>query len=159
MFKIIPEYQNYACSESGEMMNVKTGRLLSKSINQKGYVQHCISINGKRKVVFPHRLVAELYVDNPENKPFVNHIDGNTQNNNYKNLEWCTNGENIKHAIYVLGRNCGGKNKKSVLCVETGKIYESTLEIEKELGIKNSWISAICNGKKKSARGLHFKYV
>lgn len=159
MFKIIPEYPNYACSENGDMINIKTGRVLSKSLNQKGYVQHCISINGKKKVVFPHRFVAQLFVNNPENKPYVNHIDGNPQNNNYKNLEWCTNSENIIHSVKVLNRQLGAKNRKPVKCLETNKIYESTVAVEKELGISNSWVSSVCNGRKKSAKGLHFEYV
>lgn len=159
MFKVIPEYPNYACSQNGDMINIKTGRILSKSINQKGYVQHCISINGKRKVVFPHRFVAELFVDNPENKNFVNHIDGNPQNNNYKNLEWCTNSENILHAIHTLNKDLAKNKRKKVKCIETNVVYESTVAAEKDLGIGNAWISSICNGRKKSAKGLHFQYV
>lgn len=159
MYKTIPEYSRYACSENGDIINNETGKLLSKSINQKGYIQHCISIKGKRKIIFPHRIVAELFVENPENKPFVNHIDGDKQNNNYTNLEWCTNSENILHAIHVLNMDFAGKNRKTVKCLETEEIYSSTLEVERKLGINNSLVSAVCNGKKKSAKGLHFAYI
>lgn len=159
MYKTIPEYPKYACSEDGEIINTQTGKPLSKSINQKGYIQHCISIKGKRKIIFPHRIVAELFVDNPENKPYVNHIDGNKQNNNCTNLEWCTNSENVRHAIYVLNMDFAGRNKKAVKCLDTGEIYNSTLEVERKLGIDNAWVSMICNGKKKSAKGLHFAYI
>lgn len=159
MFKTIPEYPKYECSEEGIIINKQTKKPLSQSVNQKGYIQHCVSVNGKRHIIFPHRIVAQLFIPNPENKPFVNHIDGNQQNNNYKNLEWCTNRENIIHAIYTLGIKCGGLNKRSVLCIETGKIYDSAVAAEKELGIPNSWINSICRGKKKSAKGLHFIYA
>lgn len=53
----------------------------------------------KRKTLLVHRLVAKMYIPNPENLPFVNHKDGNKQNNNYHNLEWCTREHNARHAF------------------------------------------------------------
>lgn len=159
MYKQIPEYPDYACSPDGEIINLKSGKMLSKSINRKGYIQHCISVNGKRRIIFPHRIVATLYVDNPNNKPYVNHIDGNKQNNSYKNLEWCTARENTLHAINVLNLEIGGTNKKAIICLETGKIYPSIMAAEKELNIPNSYINQVCKHKKKSAYGYHFQYI
>jgi len=63
--------------------------------HSKGYKK----INFKNKSYYVHRLVAMVYVPNPDNKPEVNHKDGNKLNNHYSNLEWCTTYENRRHAI------------------------------------------------------------
>lgn len=160
MFKTIPEFPRYACSEEGVIINQETGKTLSQSINQKGYIQHCISVNGKRHIIFPHRIVAELFIEKVDGKPYVNHKDGNKTNNNKNNLEWCTNSENILHAINTLGiKTFAGINRRAVTCIETGKTFPSIVDAEKETGIPNSWINMICKGKKQSAHGYHFKYA
>lgn len=159
MFKSIPQFPGYNCFDNGDIYSLKTEKILSKCVNRKGYFYHCISVNGKRHIIFPHRLVAELFIPNPENKPFVNHIDGNKQNNNVSNLEWCTAKENTSHAIHVLNKQNGGKNKKAVRCIETGEIFESGVEAGKKLNIHIGLINQICNHKKKSAKGLHFEFV
>ena len=158
-WKDIPNYQKYECSDTGVIRNKFTKHELSKNINRGGYIQHCVSINGKRHILFPHRIVANLFVDNPDNKPVVNHLDGDKTNNVSNNLEWCTNQENIVHAIKVLNTIHPGQNKRAIKCLETGKVYSSILEAEKDLGINNSWINAICHGKKKSAHGMHFEFI
>ena len=74
-------------------------RILSDRIDNKGYKSCCLFKDGKRKYMSVHRLVAFNFIDNPENKPCVNHIDGNKLNNNFENLEWCTYQENTQHAF------------------------------------------------------------
>lgn len=66
------------------------------------YYQVTLSKNGTQKMFSPHRLVAEAFIPNPNNKPYVNHIDGNGKNNNVDNLEWTTNRENQNHAVRIM---------------------------------------------------------
>jgi hypothetical protein len=74
------------------------GIFLKPSINHDGYYEIVLSKNGKSKMFRLHRVIAKTFLDNLENKPQVNHIDGNKLNNNINNLEWCTCKENINHA-------------------------------------------------------------
>ena len=73
---------------------LKEERELSTWVNNRGYFTVCFN----KQTFMVHRLVASAYCENIENKPFVNHKDGNKLNNHYSNLEWCTQAENLKHA-------------------------------------------------------------
>jgi hypothetical protein len=76
---------------------------------ETGYLCQTLLVNGKSKRFYIHRLVAIIYIPNPSNKPWVNHIDGNRSNNNINNLEWSTISENIKHSYTNLGRTYKGR--------------------------------------------------
>lgn len=77
-------------------IGVKGGVLIPKD-NGKGYLRVKLTKNNKEKRIMLHRLIATAFVENPLNKPNVNHIDGNKKNNTINNLEWCTQSENMKH--------------------------------------------------------------
>lgn len=89
-------------SKKGLIVNQLVNEVIKKSILDKdGYQKVCIWKNGKSKNVFVHRLVAIAFINNPENKPQVNHIDENKENNKYTNLEWSTSLENIRHGTGI----------------------------------------------------------
>lgn len=89
----------YEISNKGVIRNVHTGKLIYGTINSRGYVRASLTKNGFKKNVSVHILVAQSFVDNPHNKPYVNHKDGIRTNNDANNLEWCTQKENVNHAI------------------------------------------------------------
>ena len=90
---------DYAISINGEIKSYKTNKFLVVHPCHKGYFRiRLIGNNGQRKTYAVHRLVATVYIPNPENLPQVNHIDGNKQNNHASNLEWCTNLINMQHS-------------------------------------------------------------
>ena len=85
--------------KSLKRFNVPQDRLLNQvSLNNKGYHTVMLSANGSPKRFLIHRLIAISFIPNPNNKPYINHIDGNPLNNSISNLEWCTQKENMVHA-------------------------------------------------------------
>lgn len=115
-----------------------------------------LSKQGKGKNYRVHRLVAEAFIPNPENKPQVNHIDENKTNNKVKNLEYCDNRYNSSYG--TRGLRIGSKLSRKVKCIETGIIYSSISEASKETNITTSNIIAVCQGIYKQTHNCHWTY-
>lgn len=98
-WKKIPDFPLYACSPSGTIKNIKRDKVLRPTKDKNGYKKVLLCKNGYHKNIAVHRVVALTFLDNPNNLPQVNHIDGNKINNNVSNLEWCSNYDNMQHAI------------------------------------------------------------
>lgn len=150
-------FDRYEVSDCGLVRNKESGKLLKTFVNDKGYEIVSLWIDQRDKKFRVHRLVAEAFIPNPENKSQINHIDGNKLNNHKNNLEWSTNSENIMHRYYSLGLGLIRK----VRCVETGVVYQSQKEAERLTGINGANISSCCTHRPKyiTAGGYHWEFV
>lgn len=127
--KELKDYPNYQIDITGNIYS--KNKIKATSITKKGYKIVNLSNNGVAKSFSVHRLVAIHFINNPDNLPQVNHIDGNKLNNHIDNLEWCTNQENILHAIKI-GLNDYKRNTKGI---QNGN---SKLSLEQVNDIKSS---------------------
>lgn len=138
--------------------------------NSLGYLIVGLSKNGKPKNIKVHRLVALSFIENPESKPFVNHIDGVKTNNHVSNLEWATASENSSHAFSIglhKGSHYGLKgsrnpNSKKVSQYSENNVlintFSSITEAYEDTGVHAQNISFACNDKYKKAGGFIWKY-
>lgn len=102
----------YEVSDDGRVRKV-CGKELGQWLSELGYCR--VRLSAPRAMILVHRLVAKAFIPNPDDKPFVNHIDCCRSNNKAENLEWCTQAENLKHSE-LLGRMKRGfaqKGKRS----------------------------------------------
>ena len=127
IWKPIKDFETkYEISSKGRIRNLKTGHIL-KMTNQYGdYFRIILYDEIKNKSCYVHRLVAEHFIDNPNNYPCVNHKDLNKQNNNVSNLEWCTYSYNTKDAILKGANTMSGFNNhnKNKFKNKYGKIFQ-----------------------------------
>lgn len=140
------------------------GKVLTGVKNRSGYLIIRTSISAEKITLRPHRIVAGVFVPNPENKPQVNHLDGDKSNNSAANLEWVTNSENQLHAIASgLKYMPVGKNAmrfERAVDVFRNSIYITTLYGNADMagfGVDYRNVSACLLGKRKTHRGYTFK--
>ena len=149
-FYPIVDYEGYYITTDGRVWSEKSKKFLSVFPDKDGYLLCSLSHEGKSKPHKVHRLVALSFLPNPENKPQVNHIDGNKANNHIDNLEWASAKENIKHAL-----NSGLINSKlseeDVLYIRTNYIPKSPdfggRALAKKFNVVPSVISNVVKGK------------
>lgn len=175
VWKDIDEYKGlYQVSNWGRIKSVerilKDGRswkekILKTSKNNRGYLTVGLWKNGKCKSYLVHRLVAEAFLNNPDNLPIINHKDQNPSNNNVDNLEWCNQKYNVNYGTAIqrkAEKQINGKLSKTVyqytLDGELIAEYPSTNEVERQLGYKQPSISYCCNGQRKTAYGYKWTY-
>lgn len=157
----------YQVSSLGRVKSLNYNRTgkerILKAGKCNGYLRVVLCKEGEIKNHFVHRLVAIAFLPNPNNYPQINHRDEDKTNNTIQNLQWCSSQYNInygtrnKRMSESLTNN--PKRSKKVLCVETGVIYISTHQVEREFEFSKGHISKVCTGKRKTCGGFHWIYI
>ena len=171
MNKPIKGFEHYTVDENGVIVNTATGVTKTPTSNHsgKGYWYVDLYNNGLRKRQFIHRLVADAFIANPDNKPFVNHIDGNPANNHISNLEWCTAKENVSHAGKIIKTmhqyelaNLKRERAVKQMDYRSGRllaVYRSIQGASRATGIPSSNIVAHLKGRQTRTRQFCWCYV
>lgn len=160
----------------------KQEKILDGWISKEGYRKVSFYKDNKRKDYLVHRLVAESFIPNPNNKPFIDHIDTNRTNNKIDNLRWATQKENCNNVIskknyvdsskqlYISGKSnriIGAKGKDNprskkiiqlTLNNEPIKIWDSVREVGRH-GFLSSCVGHCCRGKRKTHKGFKWMYL
>ena len=187
LFKDIPfTYGKYSIDEYGRVKrNPKPSktrkdrgvkeRILKPWKNNKGYYLVALRINNKTEKFLVHRLVAMVFIDNPEGYKLVNHKDSNTENNHVSNLEWCNHSQNNKHG-YDFGNRVltetqleSRRKPKTYLhkkvvqldkdTLEVIATYNSVTEASKLTGYNLSAIANCCKGRRSTSYGFKWQYI
>lgn len=163
-WKDIEGYEGlYQISNLGRVKSLGNGKsnnskekILKCGKSKQGYIFVSLSKKGKKKNYLIHRLVAQAFIDNPDNLPEVNHINEDKTNNCVDNLEYCNRTYNINYGTRTE------KTQKPILqFTKEGKFvkkWDGIREVERELGFSHSHISKCCKGKCKSVGGFKWCY-
>lgn len=162
-WKHYPGHPELLISDGGTVIRNKRGKWneLNQYDNERGYLR--VGFTDKTIPECVHTLVAETFVHNPdpENKKYVNHIDGNKHNNAASNLEWVTSGENQEHAyrIGLRAPNFIQKTMRPIRIIETGELFRGIGECARVIDGNPGHIHECLNGTRHTHRGYHFEYA
>ena len=162
-YKAIVGYEGlYEVSNLGNVRSLRFGKIkiLKQGTQAHGYLKVVLCVGREVKNFLVHRLVAQAFLPNPNNKPAINHVDGNKQNNHANNLEWAQPSENTRHGLRL---GLIPDNRKPVVATNAVTGVETTFpsiwDAAKDLGLKQDSISRVVNGRRKSTGGYSFKLL
>ena len=164
IWKPIKGYENlYEVSNTGKVKSLKYRKKYEQkeiaiNLRKDGYLQVQLNKQGHQKIYLVHRLVAQAFLDNPDNKPYINHLDCDPSNNNVNNLEWCTQSENMQYAS-KLGRIKSSSIIATNLKTGEEKFYINACEAEKDLKITRQAIYSVLKNQYKQMKGYTFRYA
>ena len=151
---------DYSVSTEGIVRKDTTNYILTQS-TQQDYKFVTLNVNGKQKRMRVHRLVAEAFIENPDNKPYVNHLNGIRSDNNIVNLEWVTPSENTQHAV-ATGLFQSGRAKAVIQYSLDGvemATFESASEAARQTGGSQSKITMCCRRQRQTANDYQWRYL
>ena len=152
---------HYSISDEGIIKNILTGKELKQHCSKDGYLYTTIYVESKPKSCRVHRLVANAFIPNPENKPYVNHINGKKNDNRAENLEWATPSENTQHAV-DMGL-LTPKNERSVVQYSLEgnliKVYDSLTQAAKETNSSLEKIILCCQKQRLTHNLFQWRYI
>lgn len=155
----------YGVTNYGRIISLKYNIVLKSRVNRDGYLYNCIRINKQNKYIKPHRLVAEYFINNPNNYSKVNHKDENKQNNVYTNLEWCNTkynnsyGNRLNKCSQILGLKIDIYKIESDNAITFIETAPSINYIVKKYGISYTTIKSFISNYKMRWRTKNTKYI
>lgn len=163
LWTAIPNYEGlYEINTKGEIRSLHNRYsnetvILKQGVGSKGYKNVTLCKNGHQTTFNVHRLVALVFLPNPDSLPCINHKDEDKTNNDVSNLEWCSYYQNNVYGSRLT--KSAAKRSIPVLCIETGVKYSSAYAAQRQIGIRQNQISRCCHGKAKTAGGYHWKFI
>lgn len=155
------EYKGFLVDEDFNIYNKRTGRKLTPFKGRDGYMQVVRSnVDGSHYHLRVHRIFAELFIPNPNNYGYINHIDSDKTNNSLDNLEWCSNSQNVYH-----GWHSGNRTHKNNTAVEVYTLdgefvneYPSIRKLAEDLHVDRHKVARILKGELNNTYNYIFKY-